>query len=168
MSDAAINLSPKEQEALRLAAEWSGKPIKPIQVGGGKVVYVLGATMPTIIGAPMEISDIELEPGEQVNEFLVGDSARWLVESGSFGGNLTHIFVKPLDAGLQTSLVVTTNKRVLAVVVGAIALMGMVLMLSMTSGKKKGKEVAPPQVLAEEKTLGAQDRRRRSGVGRAL
>lgn len=112
LSEAAIPLNPKEQEALRLTAEWSNKPVKPIQVGGGKVVYVHGATMPTVIGAPMEISDIELEPGEQVNEILVGDSARWLVESGTSGGNIIHIFVKPLDAGLQTSLVVTTNKRV--------------------------------------------------------
>jgi hypothetical protein len=36
-------------------------------VGGSKVVFVLGATMPTIIGAPMEISEIELEPGEVGN-----------------------------------------------------------------------------------------------------
>jgi type IV secretion system protein VirB9 len=111
LNDTVMPLSPKEQEALRLAAEWSEKPVKPIRVGDGKVVYVLGSTMPTVIGAPMEISDIELEPGEQVNEILVGDSARWLVESGSSKGNVTHIFVKPLDAGLQTSLVVTTDRR---------------------------------------------------------
>ena len=104
-------LSPKEIEALRLASEWSDRPIKPIQTTGGKVVYMFGSTLPTIIGAPMEISDIELEPGELVNEILVGDSARWLVESGSSAGGITHIFAKPLEAGLKTSLVVTTNKR---------------------------------------------------------
>lgn len=106
-----LNLSPKEIEALRLSQEWSDRPIKPIQVGAGKVVYVFGATMPTIIGAPMQISDIELEPGEQVNEILVGDTTRWLVESGSSGSGITHIFVKPLDIDLHTSLVITTNKR---------------------------------------------------------
>lgn len=104
-------LTPKEEEALRLAREWTDRPIKPIQTTGGKVVYVYGATMPTIIGAPMQISDIELEAGEAVNEILVGDTARWLVESGSSGGGITHVFVKPLDVGLTTSLVVTTNKR---------------------------------------------------------
>lgn len=106
-----LNLSPKELEALRLSQEWSDRPIKPIQVGAGKVVYVFGATMPTIIGAPMQISDIELEPGELVNEILVGDTTRWLVESGSSGGGITHVFVKPLDVDLHTSLVITTNKR---------------------------------------------------------
>jgi type IV secretion system protein VirB9 len=107
-----ISLTPKEEEALRLAAEWSDRPIKPIQTAEGKVVYVHGATLPTIIGSPMQISDIELEPGEQVNEILVGDSARWLVEDGTSGNGITHIFVKPVDAGLSTSLAVTTNRRV--------------------------------------------------------
>lgn len=107
-----IALTPKEVEALRLADDWSNRPIKPIHTGGGKVVYVFGATMPTIIGAPMQISDIELEDGETINEILVGDSARWLVESGSSRGGTTHIFIKPVDAGLRTSLVVTTNRRV--------------------------------------------------------
>lgn len=112
MNTSEVILTPKEVEALRLAQEWSDKPVKPIHLGSGKVVYVFGATMPTIIGAPMEISDIELEPGEVVNEILVGDSARWLVESGSSQGGTTHIFIKPVDAGLRTSLVITTNKRV--------------------------------------------------------
>lgn len=107
-----VILTPKEEEALRLADDWSNRPIKPIHTGGGKVVYVHGATMPTVIGAPMQISDIELEPGEVINEILVGDSARWLVESGSSRGGTTHIFIKPVDAGLKTSLVVTTNRRV--------------------------------------------------------
>lgn len=107
-----VILTPKEAEALRLADEWSNRPIKPIHTGGGKVVYVHGATLPTIIGAPMQISDIELEPGEIINEILVGDSVRWLVESGTSQGGTTHIFIKPVDAGLKTSLVVTTSRRV--------------------------------------------------------
>lgn len=107
-----LSLSEKEQEALRLANSWSDRQIKPIQTAAGKVVYVHGSTMPTIIGAPMQISDIELESGELVNEILVGDTTRWLVESGASGSGITHIFVKPLEADLQTSLVITTNKRV--------------------------------------------------------
>jgi type IV secretion system protein VirB9 len=75
-------------------------------------MYVYGSSMPTVIGSPMKISDIEFENGESVNEILIGDSARWLVESGSSGNGVTHVFVKPADIGLETSLVVTTNKRV--------------------------------------------------------
>lgn len=107
----ASGLTPKEEEALRLASEWSDRPVKPIQTAAGKVVYVYGATLPTVIGAPMQISDIELQAGEVVNEILLGDTARWLAESGSSGDGIYHVFVKPLDAGLVSSLVVTTNKR---------------------------------------------------------
>lgn len=107
-----VALSPKEEEALRLANSWSELPVKPIQAEGGKVVYLHGFSLPTIIGAPMQISDIEFEAGEVINEILVGDTTRWLVESGTSGNGTAHIFVKPLYADLQTSLVVTTNKRV--------------------------------------------------------
>ncbi|MDR2724835.1 MAG: P-type conjugative transfer protein TrbG [Candidatus Adiutrix sp.] len=112
LSQAVVPLSPKEEEALRLSRDWSERQINPIQTSGGKVVYLHGLSMPTVIGEPMQISDIELEPGETVNEILVGDNTRWLVESGVSGGGVTHIFVKPLDAGLQTTLVVTTGRRV--------------------------------------------------------
>ena len=107
-----LTLSPKEIEALRLANSWSELPVNPIQAEGGKVVYLYGMSLPTIIGSPMQISDIEFEPGEAINEILVGDTTRWLVESGASGAGVAHIFVKPLYADLQTSLVVTTNKRV--------------------------------------------------------
>ena len=86
-----------------------------MHLGNGKVVYVLGASMPTVIAAPMHISDIELEPGEIVHDILVGDSQRWLVETGTSGsarGETSHVFVKPVDAGLNTALVITTNRRV--------------------------------------------------------
>ncbi len=105
------HLSTQEEEALRLASEWSNHPIKPIRTGGGKVVFVHGASLPTIVGTPMQITDIELEPGENINELLVGDSARWLVEQGQ-AGNTAHIFIKPMDIGLSTSMAITTDRRV--------------------------------------------------------
>jgi type IV secretion system protein VirB9 len=110
---ASDELNAKEVEALRLAAEWSDRPVKPIQTIGGKVVYVYGASLPTVVGSPLQISDIELEAGEIIHEILVGDTARWIVESGASSGNssLPHVFVKPLEGGLQTSLVITTDKR---------------------------------------------------------
>lgn len=115
LSDYEVELSEKEIEALRLAAEWSDKPAKPVRLSNGKVVFVLGATMPTVIAAPWHISDIELEPGEAIMDILVGDSSRWMVETGTSGssrGDISHVFVKPVDAGLSTTLVITTSKRV--------------------------------------------------------
>jgi type IV secretion system protein VirB9 len=79
--------------------------------GGGKLMYVHGACLPTVIAAPFQVSDVELESGETVNEIVVGDSARWMVDTGT-AGNTTHLFIKPVDSGLKTSAVITTDRRV--------------------------------------------------------
>lgn len=115
LSDYQIPLSGKEQEALKLATDWAENPSKPLHLGNGKVVYMLGATMPTVIVEPMTIADIELQAGETIIDVLIGDSQRWLVEMGTSGSNqgtINHVFVKPIDSGLKTSLIVTTSRRV--------------------------------------------------------
>lgn len=110
LSPDTVTLSPKELQALGLSDDWSRSGPPPFLVGG-RLTYIHGAGgIPTIIGSPMQISDVELEPGEQVNEIVTGDSARWLVEMGT-AGNTTHIFIKPLDVGLESSVVVTTDRR---------------------------------------------------------
>ena len=62
----------------------------------------------------MQVTDIELQAGEQINNINIGDSARWLVEPAVTGAGVAevqHIVIKPMDVGLETSLMVTTNKR---------------------------------------------------------
>lgn len=71
--------------------------------------------MPTIICSPLMTSDLELQPGENVNDVIVGDTARWMIvvgQSGTPGRESTHIIIKPLDAGLVTTAVITTDRRV--------------------------------------------------------
>lgn len=79
---------------------------------GGKLVFVHGAEggIPTIIAAPLQVVDVELEPGEMVNEIVLGDTARWQIEPGT-AGKSTHLFIKPVDTGLETSAVITTDRR---------------------------------------------------------
>jgi type IV secretion system protein VirB9 len=63
--------------------------------------------------AVLQVCDIELQAGEQVNNLNVGDT-RFTVEpalSGNGAAEVLHLVVKPLDVGLNTSLVVTTNRR---------------------------------------------------------
>ena len=111
LSQTVVPLTDTERKALQLSSQWSRSDIQPY-LAGGKLVYVHGAgTVPTILASPMQVCDVELEPGEAVNEIVVGDSARWMVESGT-AGNATHLFIKPGDAGLQSSAVITTNRRV--------------------------------------------------------
>ena len=115
ISPKTVPLNDLEKKALRLSADWSRRNVEPLLADGGKVVFVHGASLPTIIAAPMQVCDVELQAGETVNEIVVGDSARWLVVSGSAGngpGAAVHLFVKPLDAGLESSAVVTTDRRV--------------------------------------------------------
>lgn len=115
ISPATVPLTDREKKALRLSADWARRNVAPVLGDGGKVIYVHGAALPTILAAPMQVCDIELEPGETVNEIVVGDSARWLVDSGTAGAGpaaTVHLFVKPVDAGLESSAVVTTDRRV--------------------------------------------------------
>ena len=114
ISPDAVKLTPQEKKALDLSVQWSRRNVDPVLAAGGKVIYVHGASEPTVIASPYQVCDLELEQGETVNEFVVGDPARWFVEagvSGSGGSATVHLFIKAVDAGLQTSLVVTTDRR---------------------------------------------------------
>ena len=106
-----VPLSRRERDALRLTRDWSGRGPMPVLSSSGKLIYVHGASQPTILASPMQVCDVELQPGEKVNEVIVGDSARWMVETGN-AGNVAHLFIKPVDAGLETSAVITTDRRV--------------------------------------------------------
>lgn len=111
LSQDTVPLTSKERKALNLNREWTGRGPAPVLSQSGKLVYVHGASMPTVIASPMQVSDVELQPGEKVNEVMVGDSARWLVETGT-AGDTVHVFIKPVDAGLESSAVITTDRRV--------------------------------------------------------
>ena len=115
ISPRIVPLNEKEKKAMRLSSDWSRRMVDPMLADGGKVVFVHGASLPTIIASPMQVCDVELQAGESVNEIVVGDSARWLVVSGSAGSgpdSRVHLFIKPVDAGLESSAVVTTDRRV--------------------------------------------------------
>jgi type IV secretion system protein VirB9 len=110
-------LTPQEKAGLDISRKWiakSGDGIKPVAGEDGTVRFVFGATQPSIVCAVMQICDVELQPGEQVSSVNLGDSVRWLVEpavSGSGAQAVEHLIIKPLDVGLDTSLVVTTDLR---------------------------------------------------------
>jgi type IV secretion system protein VirB9 len=62
----------------------------------------------------LQVCDVALQAGEQVNSINLGDTARWTIEpaiTGSGANEVQHIIIKPMDVGLETSLVVTTDRR---------------------------------------------------------
>ncbi len=106
-----IPLTENEKKALKLSTSWARKSIDPILTANGKLVYVFGASLTTVLASPMQICDVELQENEEINEIIVGDSARWFIETGQ-SNNITHLFIKPLDIGLETTAVITTDRRV--------------------------------------------------------
>ena len=109
-------LTPQEKAAVAIAQKWqvaSATGMKPVAGPEGSVRFVFGAQQINVVCAVLQICDIELQPGEQVNNLNVGDP-RFTVEpsiSGVGAGEVQHLIIKPLDVGLDTSLVVTTNRR---------------------------------------------------------
>jgi P-type conjugative transfer protein TrbG len=70
-----------------------------------------------IYASPGQITDIALEPGEQLigsGPVAAGDTVRWVVgdtESGSGETRRVHIMVKPTRPSIETNLVVNTDRR---------------------------------------------------------
>ncbi|MCC6481224.1 MAG: P-type conjugative transfer protein TrbG [Sphingomonadaceae bacterium] len=67
-----------------------------------------------LYAAPGQVSDIALQPGEQLGAVASGDTARWVIgdtSSGAGEARRTHILVKPFAAGLTNNLVITTDRR---------------------------------------------------------
>lgn len=110
-------LTAQEQAAINIAKRWtnqSASGIKPVAGANGTINFVYGAQRPSVVCAPLQVCDVALQSGEQVNSINLGDTARWTIEPAvtGFGSNeVQHLIIKPMDAGIETSLVVTTNRR---------------------------------------------------------
>lgn len=110
-------LTEQEKAAIAIAKRWSaGTPtgMKPVAGANGSVRFLFGAQQPSIVCAVLQVCDVALQPGEQVNSIHLGDTARWTVEPAITGSGPTetlHLIIKPMDVGLETSLIVTTDRR---------------------------------------------------------
>lgn len=112
-----VNLDAKEKAAVEIASEWKSAPNMPAPGVDGKVMFTFGATLPSVVCSPLQVTDIELEPGETVKDggLHIGDPVRWNVSpavSGPEGAIVTHLVVKPTTPGISTSLLVSTDRRV--------------------------------------------------------
>ena len=110
----AQNLTGKEVKGMDISGQWRGRTGLVTRGPDGKVIFLYGEVQPSVICSPLQVCDIELQAGEVVRDVLVGDTVRWKVEpatSGATGGQAIHLIVKPTEAGLVTSMVVTTSRR---------------------------------------------------------
>jgi len=109
-------MSSKEQKASSLAKEWIDAKVMPVRKEDGRIVYRYGATLPTVICAPLKLCDIELQKGEMISSTkpVVGDS-RWSITpmiSGNGQDRVSHIIVKAEETNIPTTLIITTDRRI--------------------------------------------------------
>lgn len=114
--DAAQNpaLTKAEVAGLDIARQYNKGVLKPVPGRNGSIVFSYGSGTPSIVCAPLQVCDVMLQPGERVNSINIGDTARWLVEpamTGTGSNQQQHLIIKPLDVGLNTTMVVATDRR---------------------------------------------------------
>jgi len=111
---AADGVTANEAKGMGISTQWRGSRGLVTKGPDGKVIFLYGEVQPSVVCSPLQVCDIELQGGEVVRDVLVGDTVRWKVEpatSGAAGGQAIHLIVKPSEAGLVTSMVVTTSRR---------------------------------------------------------
>jgi P-type conjugative transfer protein TrbG len=107
-------LTRKERRGVAYGRQWTDNADMPARGPDGSVVFTFGATLPTVVCAPLYVCDLVLEAGESVNDLNVGDSVRWQITPATQGASeasITHVIIKPTDIGLVTNLIITTNRR---------------------------------------------------------
>ena len=101
--------------AAEVSRLWETSVSMPTPGPNGKVVYIYGQGMPVLVCAPLRVCAIELEVGEHhQSEPQLGDSRRWEITPVLSGSGLDEtpiLIVKPIEAGLETDLIVPTDRR---------------------------------------------------------
>lgn len=113
-SSQSAPLSKTDQRALDIDQNRQRITVAPVRAGDGSIRFTYGTDKPTIVCAVLQVCDVILQEGETINSIHIGDSARWMISPGITGSGVNetqHIIIKPMDVGLQTSMVVTTNRR---------------------------------------------------------
>ncbi|WP_244304237.1 TrbG/VirB9 family P-type conjugative transfer protein [Brevundimonas mediterranea] len=84
-------------------------------VGGVQVFAWSPGRVFEVWTAPLRVTTLTLAAGETLISKAAGDTVRWQIgetSSGDGAGQRTHVLLKPLQRGLETNLVLTTNRRV--------------------------------------------------------
>lgn len=90
------------------------EPGRPDFVNATAVYPYSEGTIYRAYTAPERVTDIALQPGENLVAVASGDTVRWVVgdtSSGTGAEKRIHVLVKPFSAGLSTNLVITTDRR---------------------------------------------------------
>ncbi len=84
-------------------------------IGGVKLFAPSPGRIYEVGTAPLRVTVLLLPPGETVIAKAAGDTVRWRIaetSSGQGAAARTQVLIKPLSAGLETNLVLSTNRQV--------------------------------------------------------
>jgi type IV secretion system protein VirB9 len=121
-SEVPLNWRPPHAElnaaavsAAEVSRQWETGVATPTPGADGRVVYIFGQGMPIMVCAPLRVCAIELQAGEHLeSQPQIGDSRRWEITpvlSGSGFDETPLLILKPIEAGLETDLIVSTDRR---------------------------------------------------------
>jgi len=121
-SEVPLNWRPPHAElnaaavsAAEVSRQWETGVATPTPGADGRVVYIFGQGMPVMVCAPLRVCAIELQSGEHLeSQPQIGDSRRWEITPVLSGSGLDEtplLIVKPIEAGLETDLIVSTDRR---------------------------------------------------------
>lgn len=109
-----VDLDDRDLKTLSKLDLLDAKQVAGTAYKAGLVTFTYGSGIPTVVYALLELTDLAFEKGESILSVQLGDSVRWNIESaisGSANDSVEHLIVKPLEAGLKTSMLITTDRR---------------------------------------------------------
>lgn len=81
-------------------------------IKNGVVYFSYGLGTPFVICSPKHVCDVQFEAGESITNIQIGDATRWVINvKNSDGQNEAHVFLKPIISGINTNLIISTEKR---------------------------------------------------------
>jgi P-type conjugative transfer protein TrbG len=91
--------------------------MKPKDYNGALMLYDYdGGLVYQVYTMPLRVTDVYLEPGEKlIEQPFCGDTTRWTIGGGVSkvaGVDTQHLYLKPSEAGLETTLIVNTDRRI--------------------------------------------------------
>ena len=108
-----VDLDDRDLKTLSKLDLLDAKQVAGTAYKAGLVTFTYGSGIPTVVCALLELTDLAFEKGESILSVQLGDSVRWNIESaisGSANDSVEHLIVKPLEAGLKTSVLITTDR----------------------------------------------------------
>ena len=109
-----VDLDDRDLKTLSKLDLLDAKQVAGTAYKAGLVTFAYGSGIPTVVCALLELTDLAFEKGESILSVQLGDSVRLNIESaisGSANDSVEHLIVKPLEAGLKTSMLITTDRR---------------------------------------------------------